>query len=84
MVGHSSAMFRGTTYWFLFAFFLMVLSRVLGILFAPSQFSQTKLPNRIEKMCTKGNEENDKIDFHHGFHHGGGLKAENTLGTRLR
>ena len=52
----------------------MLLFRVPGISFAPAQFSQTELPNRIEKMCTKGNKGNDKIDFHHGFHHGGGLK----------
>ena len=55
----------------------------LSISFAPAQFSQTELPNRIKKMCTNGNKGNDKLDLH-GFRHGGGLKAKNTLGTRLR
>lgn len=71
-----------TTYWFLFCFvFLWLLSWIFRLRL--HNFPKLNCITESRKTCTNGNNGNDKLDLH-GFRHGGGLKAENTLDTRLK
>ena len=82
MVRRSSTTSRGTTYWF--HCFCFPMSQLSGL--RMRSFSDLMcLPKSREEKVTETNEGKDKFDPSlHGFQHGKGLKADNTLSaTRL-
>ena len=76
MVRRSSTTSRGTTYWFLCFCFPLSGYFVCARARSPERMC---LPKNYEKI-NLGNEGNDKVMVQYGS----GLKAKNTLGTRLR
>ena len=79
MVRRSSTTSRGTTYWF--HCFSFPMSQLSGL--RMRNFSDLMcLPKSREEKVTESNEGEEKLDPDpslHGFQHGSGLKADNTL-----